>query len=78
MNTLTKKEMPDRSKINLRSAKELKSWADELGISVDRLRGVIEKVDRQFSGGSKKSPFQPDGALGMTPLCQAFLPNVAA
>jgi len=44
MNTLTKKETSDRSKINLCSAKELKSWAHEPGISVDRLRGVIEKV----------------------------------
>jgi hypothetical protein len=53
MNTLTKKETSDRSKINLRSAKELKSWAHELGISVDRLRGVIEKVGNSAAAVKK-------------------------
>jgi hypothetical protein len=47
------KETSDRSKISLRGAKELKSWAHELGISVDRLRGVIEKVGNSAAAVKK-------------------------
>jgi Protein of unknown function (DUF3606) len=54
MNSLTKKMTPDRSKINLRSIKEMKCRAHELGVSVDRLRGVIEKVGNSAAAVKKE------------------------
>ena len=44
MNHLTKPEQPDRSKINLTSVVEVKSWAHALGVSTGELRLLVEKI----------------------------------
>lgn len=42
--TLTKPEPPERSKIDVRSATLLKSWARALGVSRQQLKGLVGKV----------------------------------
>ena len=44
MNALTRKERPDRSKIDLHDARQAKGWAHELGIDRNQLRAIVEKV----------------------------------
>jgi len=44
MKKLTRRETPDRSKINVHNPWEAKCWAHELGISQDQLRAVVETV----------------------------------
>jgi hypothetical protein len=44
MSNLTKKEMPDRSKINLHQPLEVKHWSKQLGVDKQRLHEVVEKV----------------------------------
>jgi hypothetical protein len=44
MGGLTKKEVPDRSKINLHDPCEAKGWCHELGVSKERLRVLVDKV----------------------------------
>jgi 3-oxoacyl-[acyl-carrier-protein] synthase III len=44
MDNLTKREQPDRSKINMREAWEVKCWTKELGVSEDELQKVVDKV----------------------------------
>jgi hypothetical protein len=42
--SLTKPEQHDRSKIDLGSARNAKSWAHALGVTKEELRCVIDKV----------------------------------
>jgi hypothetical protein len=44
MDTLTKKEQPDRSKINMHDPLEVKHWTKELGVSIEELQKAVEKV----------------------------------
>lgn len=44
MDGLTKRERPDRSKINLQQPHELKYWTRALGVSGEELRRAIDKV----------------------------------
>ena len=44
MNSLTKKQSPDRSKINLHNDYEVKHWTKALGVSKEDLEKAIEKV----------------------------------
>jgi len=41
---LTKKERPERSKIHVDDAQQMKCWAHRLGISPEDLRELVEKV----------------------------------
>jgi hypothetical protein len=41
---LTKKERPERSKINVDDAQQEKCWAHQLGVSRDDLRKAVDKV----------------------------------
>jgi hypothetical protein len=41
---LTKKERPERSKINVDDAQQMKCWAHQLGVSPEDLRKAVEKV----------------------------------
>jgi Protein of unknown function (DUF3606) len=54
MNDLTRRETPDRSKINLRNPTEAKCWAHELGISQDQLRRLVEKVGNSATAVRKE------------------------
>jgi len=44
MGSLTRKATPDRSKINLHSAQEVKCWSHELGITREQLQKLVDKV----------------------------------
>ena len=44
MNGPTRKQAPDRSKINLHDPAEAKCWCHELGVSRDQLRSLVDKV----------------------------------
>jgi hypothetical protein len=51
---LAKKSAPDRSKIDLRDAGQLKCWAHELDVTADRLREIIEKVGNSAAAVKKE------------------------
>jgi hypothetical protein len=44
MDSLTKREQPDRSKINMHQPHEVKYWSHALGVSKDDLQRAVEKV----------------------------------
>jgi hypothetical protein len=44
MDKLTKRERPDRSKINTHEPTEIKYWTRELGVSIEQLQKAVEKV----------------------------------
>jgi hypothetical protein len=44
MDSLTRKETPDRNKINMQSAQEVKCWIHELGITREQLQKLVDKV----------------------------------
>ncbi len=60
MNALTRKEAPDRSKINLHDAREAKGWAHELGIDRAQLRAIVEKVGNSAAAVKKELAARQD------------------
>ena len=44
MDSLTKKEQPDRSKINMHQPHEVKYWLRALGVSKEDLQKAVDKV----------------------------------
>jgi len=44
MDNLTKREAPERSKINMHASWEVKYWTRELDISKEELQGAVNKV----------------------------------
>jgi len=44
MDSLRKRVSPDRSKINMHEPYEVKYWTKELGVSMERLQQVVDKV----------------------------------
>jgi hypothetical protein len=44
MDNLTKRDTPDRSKINMHESWEVKYWTRELGASKEELQKVVDKV----------------------------------
>ena len=54
MNILTRKETADRSKIHVADATEIKCWAHKLGISMDELRIIVEKVGNSAAAVRKE------------------------
>jgi len=54
MNDLTRRETPDRSKINVHNPTEAKCRAHELGISQDQLRRLVEKVGNSAAAVRKE------------------------
>jgi hypothetical protein len=44
MDNLTKRDTPDRSKINMSESWEVKYWTRELGISRVELQKIVDKV----------------------------------
>jgi hypothetical protein len=54
MGSLTRREQPDRSKINLHHQLELKSWMHELGVSHEELRAAIDKVGNSAAAVRKQ------------------------
>ena len=54
MDSLTKREQPDRSKINLRQPHELKYWSRALDVSEEAIRAAIEKVGNSAAAVRKE------------------------
>ena len=44
MDSLTRREQPDRSKINMHESFEVKYWTHALGVSKERLHELVDKV----------------------------------
>jgi 3-oxoacyl-[acyl-carrier-protein] synthase III len=44
MNDLKNKGQPDRSKINMHEAHEVKYWTHQLGVCREKLQATVEKV----------------------------------
>ena len=44
MDSLTKREQPDRSKINMHEPFEVKYWTHALGVSKEELKKAVDKV----------------------------------
>ena len=44
MDHLTKREQPDRSKINMHEAWEVKYWTHALGVTREELQRAVDKV----------------------------------
>jgi uncharacterized protein DUF3606 len=54
MDNLTKKDQPDRSKINMHEDYEVKYWTKELGVTREQLQKAIEKVGNSASAVRKE------------------------
>lgn len=51
---LTKREQPDRSKINMNEAREVKYWAHALGVSRQELQKAVDKVGNSAAAVRKE------------------------
>ena len=54
MDNLTKRDQPDRSKINMSEDFEVKYWLKALGISKDELQRAVEKVGNSAAAVRKE------------------------
>ena len=54
MDNLTKRDQPDRSKINMSENFEVKYWLKALGVSKDQLQRAVEKVGNSAAAVRKE------------------------
>ena len=54
MDKLTRREQPDRSKINMHQRFEVKYWTHALGVSKERLQRAIDKVGNSAAAVRKE------------------------
>ena len=54
MDNLTKRDQPDRSKINMSGDFEVKYWLKALGVSKDELKRAVEKVGNSAAAVRKE------------------------
>lgn len=54
MDHLTKREQPDRSKINMHEAWEVKYWSHALGVSREELQHAVDKVGNSAAAVRKE------------------------
>jgi len=54
MDTLTKRDQPDRSKINMSEDFEVKYWLKALGVSMDELKRAVDKVGNSAAAVRKE------------------------
>lgn len=54
MDNLTKRGQPDRSKINMQEAHEVKYWTHALGISKEELQKAVDKVGNSAAAVRKE------------------------
>ena len=54
MDTLTKRSQPDRSKINMNEAIEIKYWSKALGVDRKLLRKAVDKVGNSAAAVRKE------------------------
>jgi hypothetical protein len=54
MDSLTRREQPDRSKINMHQGFEVKYWTHTLGVSKERLQQAVDKVGNSAAAVRKE------------------------
>ncbi len=54
MDSLTRKEQRDRSKIHMHEAWEVKCWIKELGVSREELQRAVDKVGNSVAAVRKE------------------------
>ncbi|MBR1130164.1 DUF3606 domain-containing protein [Bradyrhizobium iriomotense] len=54
MDSLTKRAQPDRSKINMHEAFEVKYWTHALGVSKEELQRAVDKVGNSAAAVRKE------------------------
>jgi hypothetical protein len=54
MDNLTKRAQPDRSKINMHEAYEVKYWTHALGVSKEKLQKAVDKVGNSAAAVRKE------------------------
>ena len=54
MDSLTRRAQPDRSKINMHQAFEVKYWTHALGVSKERLQQAVDKVGNSAAAVRKE------------------------
>lgn len=54
MDNLTRRDQPDRSKINMHAACEVKHWAHALGVSREQLQKAVDKVGNSAAAVRKE------------------------
>jgi hypothetical protein len=54
MDNLTKRGQPDRSKINMHEAFEVKYWTHAIGISKEELQKAVDKVGNSAAAVRKE------------------------
>lgn len=54
MDNLTKRDQPDRSKINMHEHYEVKYWAKALGVSKEELQKAVDKVGNSAAAVRKE------------------------
>lgn len=54
MDNLTKRNQPDRSKINMHEDHEVKYWTKALGVSKDELQKAVDKVGNSAAAVRKE------------------------
>lgn len=54
MDNLTKRAQPDRSKINMGEAFEVKYWTHALGVSKEELQKAVDKVGNSAAAVRKE------------------------
>jgi hypothetical protein len=54
MDSLTRREQPDRSKINMHQPFEVKHWTHALGVTKERLQQAVDKVGNSAAAVRKE------------------------
>ena len=54
MDNLTKRDQPDRSKINMQEDYEVKHWTKALGVSREQLQKAVDKVGNSAAAVRKE------------------------
>jgi len=60
MDSLTRKEQRDRSKIHMHEAWEVKCWIKELGVSREELQRAVDKVGNSVAAVRKELGVEAD------------------
>lgn len=60
MDSLTRRDQPDRSKINMGEAYEVKHWTHQLGVTRERLQQAVDKVGNAAAAVRKELAAQPE------------------
>jgi 3-oxoacyl-[acyl-carrier-protein] synthase III len=60
MDSLTKKEQRDRSKIHMHEAYEVRCWTKALGVSKEELQKAVDKVGNSVAAVRKELAVQAE------------------